>query len=173
MLKLIKHSQLDAYITDGENVICNVGAELPDYELTALKDIIDRYNELTQNAAAGHGGMLDIKALMLDEYKLFQNGNHLITFKVKDVVADKRFRQIIDRYNYIAREIEQRRMIKMPAAVGDTVRHTGIGSNMTVLEHGLLVEINGEAVWINVAGYEAMRKECDRQEDSARMQRLF
>lgn len=172
MLTLIKRSQLEGCLTDGDNVICHVSAEVPDYEFKALKDIIETYNEIT-HPPAWRSGLLKIKPGVYSEYKLLENEHHLITFKDKGIAEYKRFKKLIDWHNYATRETEQGRMVNMSAAVGDTVRHTGFGSNMTVLAHGLLVEIDGKPQWLSAAEYKALVVECEKQEELARMNRLF
>ncbi len=173
MLTLIKRSQLEGCLTDGDNVICHVSAEVPDYEFTALSEIIKKYNELISEPAAGHSGMLKIKPGTYSEFQLLENERHLITFKDKGIAEYKRFKKLVDWHNYVSRETEQGRMVPMPAAVSDTVRRTGFGSNMTVLAHGLLVEIDGKPQWISAADYKTLVVECDKQEELARMNRLF
>jgi len=53
MLTLIKRSQLEGCLTEDDNVVCHVSAEVPDYEFAALSEIIKKYNELMKNQAAG------------------------------------------------------------------------------------------------------------------------
>jgi len=118
--------------------------------------------------------MLDIKFGMRAT-TLLENGRTLCIIQEErgNVPGFKRFKQVVENYNIWDSGLSKGTMVKMPAAVGDTIRRTGIGSNMTVLEHGLLVEIDGKPQWLNVAECEALKIECDRQEESARMQRLF